>query len=46
MNDQLDTLEVSQTMADIAESSQKLVADFLGVFPDRPEFLHGIVRVH
>ena len=29
MNDQPDTLEVSQTMADIAESSQKLVADFL-----------------
>ena len=29
MNDQPDTLEISQTMADIAESSQKLVADFL-----------------
>ena len=29
MNDQPDTLEISQTMADIAESSQKLVAGFL-----------------
>ena len=29
MNDQPDTLEISQTMTDIAESSQNLVADFL-----------------
>ena len=29
MNDQPDTLEIPQTMADIAESSQKLVANFL-----------------
>ena len=33
MNDQPDTLEISQTMADIAESSQKLVADFLARQP-------------
>ena len=28
MNDQPDTLDISQTMADIVGSSQKLVADF------------------